>query len=501
MLKFEQVRLDPSPGDIVELLSEAVTAANKRCRTRLLEDNPAKWRKGANQFQASREGFEFWRGGRGGIPATQVQLSWWTDPLGRKHAVVRGRRCEFDGARDFLDRRSLLQRPPLWHCYPARIFRSRVGESEVEYVAVCGCGAAGTLESLNWMGDTCGPCHDLKEERGESALAEHRIGILSGPRSTPSRIAISPNGMSIALSDHNGKFHLWSLPDETRTEFQSDYVPASPEEFARRNIGSAMGFTADSNFLINDYFVIGEQIVGLHVSRELPEIIPLTAPGHAPQVILPWKGRTFLRIWSDQLEWIDAATRETVKSVRVPMGNVWQAIPSTDFSRLFVKVGNRCTVIDPDDGHILFRPDIEDRDGLLYREEMPVSVAFAPDFRRLVVGLHMTLHLLDGVTGRPITRRFDRENPFSRTSPPESIAGVFIEPDGAVVWCGGRTGSLNAYAMSDLAPLASFSWHLSGISDMAVSPDGQNVVTAGRDGQVKFWPVDRLRAAGALARR
>ncbi len=49
MLKFEAVRIDPSPGEIAELLADGAAAANRRCRTRLLADDPAKWRKFARQ--------------------------------------------------------------------------------------------------------------------------------------------------------------------------------------------------------------------------------------------------------------------------------------------------------------------------------------------------------------------------------------------------------------------------------------------------------------------
>src|SRR5579883_3015849 len=97
MRKFEARLIDPSPGEVAETVSEAAAATNKRCRARLLADDPAKWRKVARQCGGSPEGFAAVRGGRGGVPATQVVTGAWSDPLGRQHAVVVGRRVEMVG--------------------------------------------------------------------------------------------------------------------------------------------------------------------------------------------------------------------------------------------------------------------------------------------------------------------------------------------------------------------------------------------------------------------
>jgi hypothetical protein len=490
MLKFEAVRHDPSPGEIVELLTEATATANKRCRARLLEDDPAKWRKGANLCQASAEGWEMWRGGRGAVPATQVMLSWWTDPIGRKHVVVRGRRCEFDGAKVYLDRRLLEVRPALWHCYPARIFLKRTASAK-EWIAVCGCGAAGSPSSLGWMGDTCGPCHDARAEHGESAIRDHRIGILSGPRATPTRVAIRPDGSAVAMSDASGKFHLWTLGDESRHEFKAEVRLIDMNHYARPNLGSCLAFTGDGRTLVNDYFVRDEQILGLDTATDPPMLIPLTPPAHAPNVVIPWAENTFCRVWSDQLEWVDAATREPVRSLKVPLGNVWQAIPSHDYSRLFVRVGNRCTVIDPDDGQILVRPELADPEGMLYREEVEVHCAFSADFKRIVVGYHMQLFLLDGLTGRVIVRKIDQAYPFDRSQLPEDVKGVSLDATGQFVVVGGST-RVAIYRLTDFMPVATIHWHLNGIRAYAATPDGKHFVTAGFDGQVKYWPIDRM---------
>ena len=92
MLKHETRQIDPDADAIVATLTAAVADTNKRCRARLLKDDPAKWRKFARAAAAKSEGWEMFRGGKGGVPATQILASWWTDAAGRKHVVVRGRR-------------------------------------------------------------------------------------------------------------------------------------------------------------------------------------------------------------------------------------------------------------------------------------------------------------------------------------------------------------------------------------------------------------------------
>src|SRR5436309_2924245 len=99
MLKHEAKLINPTADEIVAALTEAVAAANKRCRARLLGDDPAKWRKFARDAAKAPEGYAMFRGGRGGVPATQVLAAWWTDAIGRKHVVLRGRRVEHDEAK------------------------------------------------------------------------------------------------------------------------------------------------------------------------------------------------------------------------------------------------------------------------------------------------------------------------------------------------------------------------------------------------------------------
>ena len=156
MQQYHAIRIDPTPGEVVEMLSAATDAANGFHEERLLEDDDAKWRKFAQSLQKSEAGSKDFVAGRGRLPTTQVVGSWWTDHIGRKHVVVRGRRLIDESAYDLIRRTHTDERPPLWHCYPDHLFLKRDATSSV-WLAACGCGTVGTPESLGWMGETCGP--------------------------------------------------------------------------------------------------------------------------------------------------------------------------------------------------------------------------------------------------------------------------------------------------------------------------------------------------------
>jgi hypothetical protein len=480
MAKFEAIRFNPSQGEVVEMLSEAVVAANRRCRTRLLEDNPPKWRKAVRQYSKTPEGWEFWRAGRGGVPATQVMLSWWTDHIGRKHAVVRGRRITDD--RSFLERSTLETRPALWHCYPDHLYL-RTTKAGSNWLAVCSCGATGSPASLGWMGQSCGPCHDLHEERGELTTARTTF---EGAANAIFNVAISADKQRAAAMDLDGRFHLWSVGD------QSTYSLRSEVTNPHSNI---LGFSGDSQTLISDSLIRGFQHIGLNVSQQSPALLPLAAVGQAPVTILPWANSTFCRMFQDVLEWVDVATQETNRQVKVPLGRFWQAFPSHDFTRLAIRSGNRITIIDPDDGQILVRPEIWDRDGFLYRREMPMRLAFSQDYRLIAVGMHNRLHLLDGMTGRSIKHFMPPDNPFQTGRGATLITGVGFDHTGETVLVGTFDGSILAYRTSDLVLRAAFRWQLGFGRAFALSADGTTAVTGDDNGIVKLWPIDRLLAS------
>ncbi len=229
MVKHEERLIDPDAGAIVVAMTAAAAGANKRCRARTLSDAPPKWRKLARDIAAKPEGHQMFRGGRGGVPASQVLVAWWTDPVGRKHVVFRGRRVEHYEARRLLHAEELEDRLPLWHAYPEYVYRVRVGKAE-RVVCACGCGAAGAPEVLGWMGATCGPCSDRAEEAGADALRANAPGVLYGERHPLGAVACSPCGTFVAAVEGEHNVTLWNTTTRERHAF--DFPGAQPWDVA-----------------------------------------------------------------------------------------------------------------------------------------------------------------------------------------------------------------------------------------------------------------------------
>ena len=210
MQQYHAIRIDPTPGEVVEMLSAATAAANGFHEERLLEDDDAKWRKFVRALENSVAGSKDFVAGRGRLPTTQVVGSWWTDHIGRKHVVVRGRRLVEESAYDLIRRTHTDERPPLWHCYPDHLFLKRNATSSV-WLAACGCETVGTPESLGWMGETCGPCYDQREELGPDALRQHRPGMLPAQHGTIHALAFDREGKRVAAVEESGYVSVWSL--------------------------------------------------------------------------------------------------------------------------------------------------------------------------------------------------------------------------------------------------------------------------------------------------
>jgi hypothetical protein len=102
--------------------------------------------------RAEPQGVEYldWDSGQATVAA------WWPDALGRRHWAIHPEALvEWE---DFPN-----EHPLLWIALPlAAAWRERGGGREL--VVICRCGAAGTPESVAWMGRTCGPCHDREME-------------------------------------------------------------------------------------------------------------------------------------------------------------------------------------------------------------------------------------------------------------------------------------------------------------------------------------------------
>ncbi len=157
--------------------------------------------------------------------AGQVLVAWWTTAFNRRHVRVVGRLL--DHIRSYLlNETKLTTRPPLWHVFPDRVYRRRVGEKN-DLVTVCGCGACGSERALSWAGPCCGPCFDYTEEHG--APPPTRPAFLP----TPSRcraVAVSADGQWVAGATSE-QVLVWNLDGGTNPKWkfastgQADQTP------------------------------------------------------------------------------------------------------------------------------------------------------------------------------------------------------------------------------------------------------------------------------------
>ncbi len=485
MLKFEAIRINPSPGEITEVLSDATVAANKRCRTRLLADDPAKWRKFARQVMTGPEGFELWRGGRGGAPGTQLVGSWWTDHIGCKHVVVRGRRIEHESAKLLLYKDELARRPPLWHCYPQYLYERWlpvVNDLPArDGIAVCGCGATGTPEALGWMGETCGPCHDRREDGG--SLAENRPGWMHGTRHPFDSLAFSRSGNYLAGIEIDGALSVWNLASGEVVRIATSERPVQESEvvFAGAN---------DEYVMVN---ILNGSSGGVRIYRwQMPEAEPVLV--HHEEI-----GE--FHIWPSSSPDHALVQSSSVVLVTMPHGRYtpthhqprqyFRMPPASEPSPAILPLvcTNGIRLVDTRTLEVL--------ESIPYRSERQLM------YHRVGVAVHRQKNLVY-VARTTVLDVYDRtEKNYLKSIAVNRIpiAGYLNMPawanrialtvDGRYLLLAIEERLLVLDAHTQL-PLAAFAWHLGPIRCLAISPDGTTLATAGNDGSAKLWPIDQL---------
>ena len=477
MLKHEAKLIDPDAPLIVSALTDATVAANKRCRARLLADDPAKWRKFARAVAAKPEGWEMFCGGRGGVPATQVLAAWWTDAIGRKHVVVRGRRVEHDEAKRLLLKEELAARTPLWHAYPEYVCRRTVGGTE-QIVCACGCGAVGTPESLGWMGETCGPCFDRKEELGAAGLRANLPGVLYGerdPLGALGALACSPDGNRVAAREGDDIVCYWDMQART---------PRTVIEFSGGRV-TDVAITSDNQRLLVTGMGYPDTRIGLlavfDVTTDPPQRIDTEGTTASPGwriVALPDSGLALFHRWSG---------RSVAEIVRIPSGEVVRSLDlkPDSYGRFALSPdGTRFITCGPD-------PVVAGVNSMRVSMRLPIGtniVAFSHDGKRVFAQNNGRLVAYDSVTGAQVisvTTNRDRVPDYTRS--------LAIDPAGEFVYAGSNyNGRLFAVRADTLKLHATFDWHLGPINGLAISADGSRLFSAGGDGCVKVWPIRDL---------
>ncbi len=477
MLKHEAKLIDADADAIVAALSETTAAANKRCRARLLEDDPAKWRKFARAAAAEPDGYAMFRGGKGGVPATQVLAAWWTDSAGRKHVVIRGRRVEHDEAKRLLKLDELQTRTPLWHAYPDYVCRRFAGKSD-QIVCACGCGAVGTPRALAWMGETCGPCFDRKEELGAAGLSANLPGVLYGHREPLGAVACSPDGNRVAAKEGDSSVSYWDIPARTRTTMK----------FSDHRVMD-VAVTGDTRHLVvvgANTVVVGGLFAAFDLSTDPPTRLDADAETALPgwrMVALPDPDHVLVHRYNpahegaSRMDVMRVSSGEVVRGTDLPTAFYGRFALAPDGKR-FVTCGP-VAVYDTD----FARPPVTLADA-------SNVVAFSHDGSRVFVhrsGELSRLVALDAHTGAVVASSERRENGGIGY-----LLTLAVDPGGEWVYAGGLDGRVLVFAADTLKFRAAFVWHMSALTGLAVSADGTRLFSSGGDGCVKVWPIRDL---------
>ncbi|MCI0702820.1 MAG: hypothetical protein L0241_17200 [Planctomycetia bacterium] len=207
---------DPTEDEVASVFRAALAALNGKRKASIFSLPVADVEVLGKRTVSEREGhYELTRPDSSRGEYGRVLLVWWTNPGGRKLVRVRGwregqHRHGGPGTPEdmyrFADQRALDSRPVVWHLDPERIIAAETG-TDPEWVAVCGCGAAGSPESLGWNHGMCGPCADQVAEFGLDAVPREP-GLLTEAGFDPWDVMFTPNGRYIISSGY-GKCRVW----------------------------------------------------------------------------------------------------------------------------------------------------------------------------------------------------------------------------------------------------------------------------------------------------
>jgi WD40 repeat protein len=165
--------------------------------------------------------------------------------------------------------------------------------------------------------------------------------------------------------------------------------------------------------------------------------------------------QTVARVW-------DAATGRELLQLRYE-GTTWvrSATFSPDGQRILTSADdNTLSVWDASTGRRVGTP--------IHVDQIPVSTAFSPDGRRVVIGSRRAAMVYDLSTGQEIQPRLEHG---------DWVTSVAFSPDGRRILTGSDDNTAQLWDAATHRPLLPVLWHRSRVSSVAFSPDGRRIAT------------------------
>jgi hypothetical protein len=475
MTLFDTRLPDPTAKVVHATITDAFRAVSKYGIAARIPHSKISMKRVADRAAAEPEGVDFWASRfvvATGV-AGQVVVAWWTAVSGRRHVRVTGRLVT-PGTSYLLNAAKLSTRPAVWHVFPDRVYRRRIGKVN-DLVGVCGCGAIGTEKALGWAGACCGPCADYRDEHG--TLPWKRPALLATP--TPClAVAASANGRwaAGACADRVLVWDLDAGADPVATfavKAETDILP---------HVALSPG---------GDYLAVAGVIYdGLRVIALREDAAPTVVHQFlAIETAAFHPARTELYSVASGRMMVAAPPEARPRELAIPaVEHGGPLVFSRDGARLAVRRNQQICIHERGGKSLAALALPQTR---LYRTIPAVGavrralqphVAFSPDGGQIAIGYDQALGVYHAVTG---------EQRFVDSEVEAQVSGVAFDPGGKWLYVGRRDGTLVAYHTDTFAPERSvvFRWSLGPIHALAACGDS---LLAACDEGAQLWPMGKL---------
>ncbi len=485
-LLFDHRLTDPTEVAVRAALKRACSTINGKRRTGTVNLNDSSLRTLGKRTVGEREGQYQHHGNRSSTDVGGLALVWWTNPGRRKLVRIRGWRepyRQWSGMLDdpqMIDQRELATRPMVWHLDPERMTVVDADGTR-ECVAVCGCGATGSPESLAWAGGMCGPCRDRIEEHGPESV-NHEPGLLTAEGFNPKRAVFTAVGERVVAVGGNA-YRVWDTRTGTLVSSGEGTVPQSLDAISPN--GECV-------------LLCGEHTdVAFH---EIPTGRNGIALPHATSILgIHWTGRRgellVQRYHNRELELVsisqETSTPQVFATTRPPLiiatlHDIHPDGPRAVFSEsgnvVVSRVGRKGEL------HTLhqFRLGVGQYDRTGNWNSAPKLVRFTADGERILfVSQYMPDEYLE--LWNPAKPRALLQVTF-----PARIRDVQFSPDGEHLFILGEDSTVYVCHPGLITHIrARLRWHALPAHSLAVSPDSKMLATCSPEG-VKLWPAARL---------